>query len=83
MTEQNISALSNPDLANQMVEQAMATAPEEMSDVEVILPPSENMVALPGGHVTFTGEVITTAEVRELTGKTRKLLPVRVVAQNL
>lgn len=61
-----ISAAVNPALANNMIEKAMAEKP---APAEVkITPPSSNVVNLPGGFITAAGEVITQAEVRELTG---------------
>lgn len=60
---------TNPDLLNQLAQQAMAEGqPQEqiISDIEY---PSDSLVLLPGGYVTSAGEVIKSAEVRELTGK--------------
>lgn len=70
MTESAISAASNPSLANDLLNKAMSegAAPAEAPRTEVIVP-SDGRVTLPGGHITFAGEVITTAEVRELNGK--------------
>ena len=62
-----ISAAANPALVNQAVKEAMTEKPI-IADPE-ITSPSDNMVTLPGGYITATGEVIMTAEVRELTGK--------------
>jgi hypothetical protein len=62
-----ITSAANPALANQLVQEAMQ---EELPSYEPkITAPSENVIELPGGHVTAAGEVITTAEVRELTGR--------------
>lgn len=69
MTEQNINAVSNPDLANKLAEQALNSEPVHVEADSEILAPSDGVVTLPGGYVTFTGEVIKTAEVRELNGK--------------
>lgn len=62
-----ISAAVNPALANKLLEQATVEKPEE-KEVKVIAP-SDTHVTLPGGYLTPAGELITTAEVRELTGK--------------
>ena len=62
-----INAAANPALANQMLSQALKETPQEI-DPEIILP-SDNLVNLPGGYITTTGEAIRTAEVRELNGK--------------
>jgi hypothetical protein len=63
-----INATTNPDLANAAAAQALAepVAPKQSAK---LLPPSDNLVNLPGGLLLPTGEVIKTAEVRELTGK--------------
>lgn len=62
-----ISAAANPALLNKMAKEAMAEVPEQ-KEVK-ILAPLDTTVTLPGGFITSAGEVITTAEVRELTGK--------------
>jgi len=61
-----ISAAANPALANNLVKQAMEEKPQQ-KEVKIV-PPSDNVVTLPGGYITDAGEVITEAEVRELTG---------------
>ncbi|CAB4166928.1 hypothetical protein UFOVP964_27 [uncultured Caudovirales phage] len=62
-----ISAAVNPAMANNLIESALAEKTEKKE--AKVLPPLDNVVTLPGGYVTSAGEVITTAEVRELTGK--------------
>jgi hypothetical protein len=63
-----ISAAANPALANDLLTKAVQ--PEEQPFVAPdILAPSDTTVFLPGGYVTAAGEVIRTAEVRELNGK--------------
>lgn len=66
-TSKTIQAASNPNLVNSLVEKAMSESEEEKK-VEVKFP-TENVVELPGGFITPTGEVVKTAEVRELTGR--------------
>lgn len=61
-----ISAAANPALANNLVKQAIEEKPQQ-KEVKIV-PPSDNVVTLPGGYITDAGEVITDAEVRELTG---------------
>ena len=61
-----ISAAVNPALANNLVNKAMAEVPVQ-KEVKII-PPSDTSVTLPGGYITDAGEVVTTAEVRELNG---------------
>ena len=62
-----INAAANPALANNLINDALAEKPEQ-KEVK-ILPPLDNVVTLPGGYINAAGEVITTAEVRELNGK--------------
>ena len=62
-----INAAASPALANQMLNKALNPAPQEVTP-EITLP-SDNTVDLPGGYITVTGEVIRTAEVRELNGR--------------
>jgi hypothetical protein len=68
MTTNSLNAASNPALANNLVAQATAE-PETEVQPATITPPSETLVTLPGGYVSSAGEVVKTAEVRELTGK--------------
>ena len=63
---QTISASANPAMANNLINQAMAETPVQ-KEVNII-PPSDTAVTLPGGFINAAGEVITDAEVRELTG---------------
>lgn len=73
MATNTIKAASNPSLANDLINQAMAAqaAPKEQA---MVTPPSDNLVHLPGGFITDAGEVIKTAEVRELTGRDEELI---------
>lgn len=63
-----ISAAANPALANNLVKKAMQEDTLSVIQPEIV-PPSDNIVELPGGYITVTGEVVRIAEVRELTGK--------------
>ena len=63
-----ISAAANPALANDLIKAALAEKPAEPVEVKVFVP-LDTEVTLPGGYITAAGEVITKAEVRELTGK--------------
>jgi hypothetical protein len=62
-----ISAAVNPALANDLLNKALNETPKSMEPE--IISPSDTTVELPGGYVTAAGEVIKTAEVRELNGK--------------
>lgn len=68
MENNTVSAASNPNVFNAMVEDATAVpvAPIEKAN---LASPADNLVTLPGGYISDTGEVIRTAEVRELNGK--------------
>ena len=62
-----INAAANPALANQLLTKALDEAPVEMTPEIVI--PSDTVVELPGGFITAAGEIVRTAEVRELNGR--------------
>lgn len=62
-----INAADNPQLVNNLVEQTLNEKPKLVEPT--ILAPSDTTVDLPGGLVLPTGEVIRTAEVRELNGR--------------
>lgn len=63
-----ISAASNPALANKLLESSFQD--EQIPQIEpTINPPSDNTVELPGGYISSTGELLRTAEVRELNGR--------------
>ncbi len=69
MAEQTISAANNPALANQLAKEAMAgAAVEEQKEPLKIIAPTDGSVTLPGGFLNVSGEVITSAKVRELNG---------------
>ena len=61
-----ISAAANPALANELI-QKMQEGPKETSAPKIVSP-SDTTVVLPAGYLTPDGEVLRTAEVRELNG---------------
>lgn len=69
MAENTISAGSNPALANNLINKALNESPEAQPAPAEIKAPLDTTVELPGGFVTSAGEVLRTAEVRELNGK--------------
>ena len=74
--ETTISATESPDLVNQLVaqmEQVSAAAPPESVDEDLYELP-DTTVVLPGGYLTYEGDLITEAEVRELTGEDEEAL---------
>lgn len=68
MTTNTIHASSNPGLVNDLAKKATAEQTIKAQPAEITAP-SDTLVYLPGGFITADGEVIKTAEVRELTGK--------------
>lgn len=66
MEENTLKAGENATLANDLIEKALAE-PQTEQTIQVKLP-TPNTVNLPGGYRLLTGEVIRTAEVRELNG---------------
>lgn len=68
MATNHLKAENNPKLANAVIDQILADN-ETQDDEAQITTPSDTLVTLPGGYVTPKGEVIKTAEVRELTGR--------------
>lgn len=68
MAENKVSAANNPNLVNKTVESILADA-EKSVEPAVVIPPSDNLVHLPAGLIGPDGEVIRTAEVRELNGR--------------
>ena len=62
-----ISAAANPALANDMIKEVLAEKPQPVEAKLYV--PLDTTVTLPGGFITPAGELVTTAEVRELTGK--------------
>jgi hypothetical protein len=55
-----------------MLNKALTEAPKER--MPEIVSPSDTTVELPGGYVNAAGEIIRTAEVRELTGKDEEII---------
>jgi hypothetical protein len=68
MTNTTVNASENPNLVNNLVKEAMKEPETAKKPIEVLLP-NENVMALPGGYLTPTGDVIREYEVRELTGR--------------
>jgi len=79
--EQIVSAIENPELAQELVRKAISDDDRGMGEQlaeqssintiaedDVVAPPSGHVDLLAGIYNSFTGELIDTAEVRELTG---------------
>ncbi len=65
---------ATPDLLNSIAEKVVADSAPTTQEPMNIVPPSDNLVLLPGGYINAAGEVIKTAEVRELTGRDEEFL---------
>lgn len=70
---ETLSAGADPNLANSLIEKALADGGEEETKVE-IKNPDDPHVELLGGYVLLDGSVVTDAEVRELTGKDEEII---------
>jgi hypothetical protein len=73
VANETINAAQNPDLVNNLVDKALAetTTPTPQAEIQL---PSDNTVNLPGGYITSAGEVVRTAEVRELNGRDEEII---------
>lgn len=69
---ETISANENPELAQQLVQAAISMSEEEVVTVKekpaVTPPPSGEVKLLAGIYNSFSGELVDTAEIRELNG---------------
>jgi hypothetical protein len=72
--ENNIKKAAGADLNNDLINQVLQAADNKPEPEIKIVAPSEVIVDLPGGFISPTGEVIKTAEVRELTGKDEEFI---------
>lgn len=77
MSQETISSAENPELASQLIQAALSmSSEEEAQSVEVVTtsaskivpPPSGEVKLLAGLYNSFTGELVDTAEIRELNG---------------
>lgn len=73
MENKSMNAAENANLANSIIEKALSETTPPIEPAKITAP-SETLVTLPGGYITPTGEVITTAEVRELNGRDEEAL---------
>jgi hypothetical protein len=75
MENNTIEAAKNPGLANKLAQEALAVDVEQDAPKEAVIKlPSDTVVDLPGGYISPTGEVIKTAEVRELNGRDEEII---------
>jgi len=68
-----MDAGANPALANDLINQALASVEKNEEVAPEIKAPIDTLVTLPGGFIS-DGEVIKTVEVRELTGRDEEAL---------
>ena len=68
MTTKTINAAANPAMANNILNQVINEQIEDDFNPE-IKSPVDTTVELPGGYITSAGELLRTAEVRELNGR--------------
>jgi hypothetical protein len=68
MTTKTINAAANPAMANNLINQVMNEQIEDSFNPQ-IKSPVDTTVELPGGYITSAGELLRTAEVRELNGR--------------
>jgi hypothetical protein len=73
MSTKTIQAAADPSLANSLIEQALAEPDETPNEITVQFP-SDTLVNLPGGFINSSGEIVRTAEVRELTGRDEEII---------
>jgi hypothetical protein len=79
--EQIVSAIDNPELAQELVRKAISDPDRDegrqlvetpsvntLGEEDIVPPPSGEVKLLAGLYNSFTGELTDTAEVRELTG---------------
>lgn len=68
-----VKTASGTQISNDLINQVLAET--EAPKVEAtVVPPSDNLVTLPGGYINAAGEVIKTVEVRELNGKDEEFI---------
>lgn len=66
---ETIKKASGNQLNNDLINQVLESTEAKEVQTATITPPSDTLVNLPAGFITASGEVIKTAEVRELNGK--------------
>lgn len=72
MSETTKSA-SRTEVNNDLINKVLSSTETQTEPIEITAP-ADNLVNLPGGLIAPTGEVIRTAEVRELNGKDEEFI---------
>jgi hypothetical protein len=70
---ENQQSASGSQISNDLIQKVLADTETKTAPAE-ITPPSDPLVHLPAGYVTPSGEVIKTAEVRELNGRDEEFI---------
>lgn len=65
--------ITDTELVKKFTQQIVDGPKEEPAEIETVAP-FDSTVTLPGGYVTHTNEVITSAEVRELNGEDEEII---------
>jgi len=73
MNDQVINAAQNPNLTNQLIADVLKEPVVEIEPASLTVPTNVE-VELPGGFVTFSGSLLQTATVKELTGKDEEFI---------
>jgi hypothetical protein len=66
---ENVKTASGSQLNNDLINQVLSASENKPTEPVKVTPPSDTDVRLPAGLLLPSGEVLSTAEVRELTGK--------------
>ena len=66
---ENVQTASGSQLNNDLINQVLSASENKPAEPVMITAPSDTTVRLPAGLLLPSGEVLSTAEVRELTGK--------------
>jgi hypothetical protein len=72
--ENNMKTSSGAELNNDLITKVLESTQAQPATTMVINTPSDTLVNLPAGFITPSGEVIKTAEVRELNGKDEEFI---------
>jgi hypothetical protein len=72
--ENNMKTASGVELNNDLINKVLQSTEQQNTTTLIINTPSDTLVNLPAGFVTPAGEVIKTAEVRELNGKDEEVI---------
>jgi hypothetical protein len=72
--ENNMKPASGAEINNDLINKVLQSTEQQNTAPLIINTPSDTLVNLPAGFITPAGEVIKTAEVRELNGKDEEVI---------